>query len=150
MARSDTPGIRWPYEYEDIERRFFDILTVGHEGGHWGLTTKGHGNGYSRMTVGRKKRQMGHVVAYEVFVEPVPDPLEVDHVCRVKWCVNPNHLEAKTGKENTRRAYETCRAGLHDLTDPANRKPRPDGRIRCRPCWRNSADRYNEERNGKR
>jgi len=135
MARSNTPGIRWPFEYEDVEDRFFDILTLGHEGGHWGLSTEGHANGYSRMTVGRKKRQMGHIVAYELFVEPVPDPLEVDHLCNTKWCVNPGHLEMKTGAANTKRAFEVCGAGLHDLTDPVNQRARShDGRIRCKPC----------------
>lgn len=147
MARSDTPGIRWPFEYEDVEERFFDILTLGHDGGHWGLSTVGHANGYSRMTVGRKKRQMGHIVSYELFVEPAPEPLEVDHRCNVKWCVNPAHLEAKTGQENTKRAFEVCRAGLHDLTDPVNQRARTDDRIRCRPC---AVEYDRKRRNGKR
>lgn len=137
MGRSETPGIRWPFEYEDIEDRFFDILTVGHRGGHWGLSTVGYGNGYSRMTVGLKKRQMGHIVAYELFVEPIPEGLEVDHTCRTKWCVNPAHLEPVTHPENLRRAWSTCGAGLHDLTDPANRKVQPNGRtVGCLPCSR--------------
>lgn len=44
-----------------------------------------------------------HRVFYELFVGPIPDGYEVDHLCRVTTCVNPDHLEAVTGAENRRR-----------------------------------------------
>lgn len=45
-----------------------------------------------------------HRTAYTWFVEPIPDGLELDHLCRVRACCNPAHLEATTKSENQRRA----------------------------------------------
>jgi hypothetical protein len=44
-----------------------------------------------------------HKAAYEYFVGPVPPGLEIDHLCRVRCCVNPDHLEPVTHSENVRR-----------------------------------------------
>lgn len=53
--------------------------------------------------------KLAHRVAYEFENGPIPDGLTIDHLCRVKRCVNPAHLEAVTGRENTRRAVEQDR-----------------------------------------
>lgn len=47
-----------------------------------------------------------HRFMYEATHGPISEGLEVDHICRRKLCVNPVHLEAVTGKENIRRAWE--------------------------------------------
>jgi hypothetical protein len=44
-----------------------------------------------------------HRVSYELFVGPIPGDTEIDHLCRVRHCVNPDHLEAVTHQENVRR-----------------------------------------------
>jgi hypothetical protein len=44
-----------------------------------------------------------HRVAYELLVGPIPEGLELDHLCRVPTCVNPAHLEPVTHAENVRR-----------------------------------------------
>lgn len=54
-----------------------------------------------------------HRMAYEVFVEPIPEGLEIDHLCRVRDCINVDHLEVVTHKENVRRARE--RSASHAL-----------------------------------
>lgn len=41
-----------------------------------------------------------HRVAYELFVGPIPAGLTIDHLCRVRACVNPDHLEPVTNREN--------------------------------------------------
>ena len=49
-----------------------------------------HPQGYGRMRIGRRSCQ-AHRVAYALAIED--QPLELDHLCRNKWCVNPVHLE---------------------------------------------------------
>src|SRR5262245_9652961 len=49
------------------------------------------------------RHQLAHRVFYEAHYGPVPDRLEVDHLCENTRCVNPDHLEAVTGEENNRR-----------------------------------------------
>jgi hypothetical protein len=46
-----------------------------------------------------------HVFAYVLFVGPIPEGLEIDHVCGNKLCVNPLHLEAVSHSENMLRWY---------------------------------------------
>jgi hypothetical protein len=50
------------------------------------------------------QRDMAHRVAWKLLVGPIPDGLELDHLCRTPSCVNPAHLEPVTHKENMRRA----------------------------------------------
>ena len=56
--------------------------------------------GYGRITAGRRSQSLVHRVSYEVFKGPIPEGLTIDHLCKVKSCVNPGHLEAVTQREN--------------------------------------------------
>lgn len=51
----------------------------------------------------RPKRHSAHRWGYEALVGPIPDGLELDHLCRNLLCVNPDHLEPVTHEENVRR-----------------------------------------------
>lgn len=44
-----------------------------------------------------------HRVVYEMVKGPIPDGLQLDHLCRCRMCVNPDHLEPVTRAENVRR-----------------------------------------------
>jgi hypothetical protein len=62
--------------------------------------------GYGQIRRGRRGTSLvgTHVAAYEHFVGPVPDGLELDHLCKTPPCCNPRHLEAVTHAENLRRS----------------------------------------------
>lgn len=65
----------------------------------WQWTRALTGEGYAR--VGWKGwSQLGHRVAYELLVGPIPDGLQIDHKCRNRACVNPKHLHPVTSKQN--------------------------------------------------
>jgi len=86
-------------------------------------------------------------VAYILLVGPIPEGLQIDHLCRVVFCVNPVHLEPVTQKENIRRqiaAITHCAQG-HPYDAENTAYANPTGRIRyryCRICTRANASRY--------
>jgi hypothetical protein len=67
---------------------------------------KAHRRGY--LKVGGK-RHATHRFAYELVNGPVPEGLELDHLCRAPLCFNPSHLEPVTHAENVRRG-DSCKA----------------------------------------
>lgn len=108
-----------------------------------GRCQRGYG-AYDVKVDGRWTHIAAHRVSYQLNVGPIPDGLVLDHLCRVKNCVRPDHLEAVTQRENVLRGMapsaiaarrSTCAKG-HDITDPANLYPdrsHPRER-RCRIC----------------
>lgn len=61
------------------------------------------GDGYGEFHARQGMSRLAHRVAYEPLVGPVPDGLQIDHLCRVRRCVNRAHLEPVTHAENVRR-----------------------------------------------
>jgi hypothetical protein len=99
--------------------------------------------GYARIFHNGKARH-AHKVSYETFVGDVPDGLELDHTCKVRCCVNPDHLEPVTHYENMRRSSvwqvrknkTHCQRG-HELSEE-NRYTAPSlgNKYLCRACKR--------------
>jgi len=58
--------------------------------------------GYGRIGM-QGKAKLAHRISYQHFVGEIPVGLELDHLCRVSACINPNHLEPVTRKVNTDR-----------------------------------------------
>lgn len=79
-----------------------------------------------------------HRWLYERVVGKVPEGLHLDHLCRVRHCVNPSHLEPVTVRENAIRGArylpDSCRNGHPRM--PENTHVRSDGSRYCRECKR--------------
>jgi HNH endonuclease len=76
-----------------------------------------------------------HRKAWEDANGPIPDGLHIDHLCRNRLCINPEHLEPVTPGENTRRARRIvthCPQG-HEYTE-ANTLRNGNGNRYCRTC----------------
>lgn len=68
-------------------------------------------NGYGVFNPSKGDSRRAHRVAYEYLVGPIPDGLHIDHLCRNRNCVNPDHLEPVTVAENSRRESAIRRLG---------------------------------------
>ena len=80
-------------------------LVVDEETGCHRWTGAHNSTGYGYVKVDGRQVSV-HSVAYELFVGPIPEGLELDHLCRVRDCANPEHLEAVTRAENLRRGRQ--------------------------------------------
>jgi hypothetical protein len=107
--------------------------------------------------VGPEKRTvLAHRASYEVAVGPIPDGYEIDHLCRVRSCINPRHLEAVPHRVNVLRgraptvvaARTGCCTRGHALTSE-NAIVRKDGSRECRICrYAAARKRYAQRRAG--
>jgi hypothetical protein len=91
-------------------------------------------DGYGRIQIGGRTIR-AHRATYTERHGAIPDGLQIDHLCRQKACVNPDHLEAVTSKENTRRHYALqthCKYG-HPLSGE-NLRILVGGYRACRIC----------------
>lgn len=91
-------------------------IVVDENSGCWlwqGATNGGYGR--AKFTDGQK---YVHKKAYELIVGPVPDGLFLDHLCRVRNCCNPKHLEPVTHQENIKRGL----AGKYRPTESTRKK----------------------------
>lgn len=93
--------------HPSLRERFTDSFTPSDESSCWlwQKTIARHGYG---IIMNKGKRIYAHRLSYETHVGPIPEGLTIDHLCRVRSCVNPKHLEPVTRGENARRG-RLCR-----------------------------------------
>lgn len=128
---------------------------VDEQTGCWLWTARIDANGYGRFQRGPGVSPLAHRAAYEMLVGPISDGLQLDHLCRVRHCVNPAHLEPVTHAENQMRGEafsavnarkESCENGHpFDLLNTYYRPDRP-GTRECRECSRAAKRRYKKRR----
>jgi len=103
----------------------------------WNWTGAFSSSGYGVISRGGRQGPLirTHRLAYELLVGPIPDGLQIDHLCRNKRCCNPEHLESVTQAENLRRYGEakTHCPKEHPLPPRVPGRKRP----RCPECARN-------------
>lgn len=88
----------------ELRERLMDKVQMEPNSGCWlwdgGLNNRGYGT--LRPTGGKN---IGvHRLSYQLHVAPIPECMEIDHLCKVRCCVNPDHLEPVTRLENVRRS----------------------------------------------
>ena len=98
---------------------------------------------------GTKRMRIVHRVVYESLRGPIPEGLDIDHLCRVHACVNPAHLDPVTRRENLMRGEGIaamnskkthCPQG-HPY-DESNTYLTPNRKRTCRQCRRENQRRY--------
>lgn len=88
--------------YANDRERIEQNVVIG-EGGCWLWQRHLTDRGYGLVQIkGRARR--AHRVSYEAFVGPIPEGLEIDHLCGVRACVNPSHLQPVTHRTNCLRS----------------------------------------------
>ena len=99
------------------------------------ITTRTGPDGYSAMSVGGRYWLI-HRFAYTHFVGPIPEGLQIDHLCRNRKCWNPNHLEPVTQAENARRGFWSLKTHCNrgHAYDEENTYVNPSGHRVCRAC----------------
>jgi hypothetical protein len=130
------------YGLDELDEQLRSKIAVDRETGCWVWTAAlSQGYGYVRR---RRKTHKAARVIYVLLVGPIPDGLQLDHLCRNRACVHPHHLEPVTSRENTMRglnpsaakARQThCKRG-HDFNEENTRINPRNGTRTCRVCHR--------------
>lgn len=119
------PHAVWPVDVDELY-------------GCWRWKGKRDRDGYGRIWRGNKRPELAHRVVYEHHKGPIDAGRELDHLCRRRDCVRPEHLEPVTRRENVRRlhwrnrvGHKACSAGHDTFT---NCRRTPEGGIVCLVC----------------
>lgn len=127
----------------DYERRFWSYVDITSPDNCWLWQGCLNRDGYGVFVTPSCTSGLAHRFAYELFREPIPDGLETDHLCRVRRCCNPAHMEAVSHKENNIRgntltainAKKTHCIRGHPY-DAENTYITKNGSRNCRTCHR--------------
>src|SRR5216683_6645346 len=99
-----------------LSERFEEKYIPEPNSGCWLWTAAILSHGYGIISVTRCKFELAHRVSYELHKGKIPYGLEIDHLCKVRCCVNPDHLEAGTSIENHFRSRKKCCVRGHLLS----------------------------------
>ena len=97
-----------------LPERFWAKVQPDEATGCWlwlGARNKGYGVFRNGGSVASAQQTVSvHRTSYQALIGPIPHGLQLDHLCRVRYCINPSHLEPVTQQENIRRGD----AGRHE------------------------------------
>lgn len=150
-----------PEAYDAEAKRRLISLVVQTPTGCWDWQGNADTKGYALFSY-RGKCRRAIRVSFQLFIGPIPDGLQLDHLCRNHACVNPNHVEPVTSRENLMRgktraaenaAKTHCLRG-HPLSgDNLYLRKRVSGDVIrferfCRQCMRDAMKRYSQRKKG--
>lgn len=139
------PSHQHPSRQMTLEEKFWANVDRRGPDECWEWTGGKISAGYGHLIISKAEgSHRAHRYSYELLVGPIPDGLEIDHLCENRACVNPAHLEAVTHQTNMVRASTSlvginarkthCPRG-HEYS-PGNTYVQPNGGRRCRECAR--------------
>jgi hypothetical protein len=106
----------------------------------WSGTSDGYG---LIVPPGADRARNAHRVVYELYVGPIPDGFHLDHLCRTPHCVNPDHLEPVTPRENYLRGISPAAENARKTEcvwghpfDEENTYVAKNGSRKCKECIR--------------
>ena len=148
---------------KSAQDRFFDSIAYEPNCGCWLWLGQMQGRGYGQFQVTASKKLGGrqlvlaHRFSYELAKGQIPIGKEIDHLCHVRLCVNPEHLEAVTHTENLYRSKGTIAEKFGNATHCINGHPfdeintyvRSNGGRSCRVCMRKRSREWQRARRGK-
>lgn len=139
-ARTGLPRRPYPQRaVRPLEERIFEKVDA--DGCCWLWTGAKNIGGYGAVSLGRRDgAAIVHRLVWKLLVGPIPEGMELDHLCRVRECCNPDHLQPVTRAVNVARGAQ--RAGIHRRAACINGHPfTPDNTITtlrgthtCRTC----------------
>lgn len=110
------------------------------ESGCWLWLANATPKGYGRTRLNGKETY-SHRAVYEILVGPIDEGLEIDHLCRVRECCNPAHLEPVTTRVNSLRSGSFCAKNKRKTHCPSghpyagdNLHILPNGHRKCKTC----------------
>lgn len=123
---------------ERVIARLLANVAVEPNGCHVSLYSRGS-HGYPQIgwhEKGRTITRLAHRVAWEAAHGPIPVEMTLDHICRNKPCINPQHLRLLTNSENGRRNWRDFPLGQICVRGHKGERVNYRGRNRCPECWK--------------
>lgn len=141
LTRAESIHRAAAIRYADWQERFWSKVDKNGAGGCWLWTAPLSRHGYAGSFMHQGRAWQPHRLSYVLVKGPFPEDLTIDHLCRVKHCVNPDHLEPVPIGVNVRRSTNPaalnarkthCKRG-HPLSGD-NLLPSKQGFRVCRAC----------------